>query len=360
MYYTKLINFQNSNSIKNGKVRDSMIRKQLDQPDVEVLAAAAISSSSSSAASSVSSSSLSSAFSASVSACGVEVLSDHVARPGQIDKMVKFVRFIGQNLLDARLTKTTMIESVILKTLGRRRVVKNQKYDEEVIRCAINADGHCLFDSLAFLFLYHAHDTAVVSNELFLYGWEPNVSNFLSHGTCKGNMMEVLVTNCEKFVKSVNFSDCDTLELIGWFKDYKRNGTITVYPCHMIAYIVFILLFKSNNCQLCMHQLADSGGKNYLDPTVFVDSEGSMQLLPLNTLSLSTAHVVASKKKIHLWNCHLDGVAHFEPAVLQSEQKEMNLKVSEWTQLMQQRLKAIVENAELEVSSSTSSSKRKR
>jgi hypothetical protein len=103
-----------------------------------------------------------------------------------------------------------------------------------------------------------------------------------------------------------------------------------------------------------MHQLADSGGQEYL-PTVFVESAGHIIYIPLRT-----THIVAPKKKIHLWNCDINNVQHFEPAVLRSEQKEMNLNVSEWNQLVQQRLKAIVENAELEVSSSTLSSKRKR
>ena len=67
--------------------------------------------------------------------------------------MVELIRYIGQNSIDSRVTKKTK-ECDILSTIGRRRVVDSDKYGEKVVRFAINTDGHCLFDSLAFLFLY--------------------------------------------------------------------------------------------------------------------------------------------------------------------------------------------------------------
>ena len=252
----------------------------------------------------------------------------------QFNEMIDLIRFIGQNSIDARVTKKTK-ESNILSTIGRRRMVNSDRYGEKVVRCAINADGHCLFDSLAFLFLYCGHDTTVISYELISYGWIPCLSGFLSHGTCRGNMMDVLIINSEKIVESANLCPSDRLEVVAWFSDYSNHfGEIHEYPSLVIAYIVFRMLFKSHDVQLCMHQLSTWGdGQQYLDETVFIDSGGEMAYLPLNIV-----HIVKDKKKIHLWNCDTVKSKHFEPAILHMEQQEVNLSASRWITDMKQRM----------------------
>lgn len=142
----------------------------------------------------------------------------NVLQSHKVLDMVELIRYIGQNSIDSRVIKKTK-ECDILSTIGRRRVVDSDKYGEKVVRFAINTDGHCLFDSLAFLFLYYGHDTGVVSYELLSYGWMPCLSGFLSNGTCKGNLMEVLVTNYEKFVETANLSQSDSVEALEWFHD---------------------------------------------------------------------------------------------------------------------------------------------
>lgn len=124
--------------------------------------------------------------------------------------MVDLIRYIGQNSIDSRVTKKTKECDII----GRRRVVDSDKYGEKVVRFAINTDGHCLFDSLAFLFLYY---------ECLSYGWMPCLSGFLSNGTCKGNLMEVLVTTYDKFVEAANLSQSDSVEALEWFHDYSNH-----------------------------------------------------------------------------------------------------------------------------------------
>ena len=251
----------------------------------------------------------------------------NVLQSHKVLDMVELIRYIGQNSIDSRVTKKTK-ECDILSTIGRRRVVDSDKYGEKVVRFAINTDGHCLFDSLAFLFLYYGYDTGVVSYELLSYGWMPCLSGFLSNGTCKGNMMEVLVTNYEKFVEAANLNQSDSVEALEWFHDYSNHiGVIeeTNYPSIVIAYIVFKSLFKSNDVQLCMHQLSTWGNKNcYLDATGFVNSGGIMTCLPL-----STVHLINYQKKVHLWNCDGRKNQHFEPALPHDEQKEVNVSASE-------------------------------
>lgn len=254
-------------------------------------------------------------------------------------KMISLVRYIGQESIDARITKKTK-ESDILSTIGRRRVVNSDKYDEKVVRFAINTDGHCLFDSLCFLFLYYGHDANVVSYELLSYGWMPCLSDFISNGTCKGNLMEVLVTNYKKFIEAANLNQTDSIEALEWFQDYSTHfGDINKnnYPSIVIAYIVFRLLFKSNNVQLCMHQLSHWGGKNnYLDATGFVNTEGVTTYIPL-----SLVPPINYQKKIHLWNCDNRKNKHFEPALLYNEQKEVKLSATEWSISMKERMMSI-------------------
>ena len=108
----------------------------------------------------------------------------NVLQSHKILGMVELIRYIGQNSIDSRVTKKTK-ECDILSTMGRRRIVNSDKYGEKVVRFAINTDGHCLFDSLVFLFLYYGYDTGVVNYELLSYGWMPCLSGFLSNGTCK-------------------------------------------------------------------------------------------------------------------------------------------------------------------------------
>jgi hypothetical protein len=261
----------------------------------------------------------------------------NVLQSDKVLGMVELIRYIGQNSIDSRATKKTK-ECDILSTIGRRRVVNSDKYGEKVVRFAINTDGHCLFDSLAFLFLYYGYDTGVVNYELLSYGWMPCLSGFLSNGTCKGNLMEVLVTNHEKFVEAANLNQSDSVEALEWFHDYSTHiGVIEDenYPSIVIVYIVFRLLFKNNDVQLCMHQLSTWGNKDcYLDATGFVNSGGVITYLPLSTI-----HLVNYQKKVHLWNCDDRTNQHFEPVLPHDEQKEVNVSASGWIVGMKERMR---------------------
>ena len=253
----------------------------------------------------------------------------------QFNEMIDIIRYVGQNSIDLKITKKTK-ESDILTTIGRRRFVNSEnKYGENVIRCTINDDGHCLFDALAFLFLYYAHDHTIVSYELVSLGWLPCISQFISHGTCKGNMLDILVFNSDKIIEDASLCEGDTVNATDWFNEYSDHlGEIVDYPCSVIAYIVFRLLFKSEFVQLCIHQI-DQRTNQYLDATGFVNSQGSILCLPLSLVSNNV-----EKKKIHLWHQYKFQKGHFEPALLQSDQEKVCVSATKWIDIVKQMMYA--------------------
>jgi hypothetical protein len=158
-------------------------------------------------------------------------------------------------------------------------------------------------------------------------GWMPDVSKFTSDGTCRGNLMDILVFNSEIIIKSANLCESDEIESINWFEDYSNHfGVIENYPSNVIAFVVFNFLFKTNNTHLCLHQFEGRRENTYLDETIFIISEGVNAYLPLSAVNLDM-----DKKKIHLWNCDTSEVQHFEPAILQSEQQKVSINAKDWT-----------------------------
>jgi hypothetical protein len=141
--------------------------------------------------------------------------------------------------------------------------------------------------------------------------------------------LDILVYNSDEIISSANLNRSDNTEATEWFEKYA--GDIDIYPSTNIAYVVFRMLFKIENAQLCLHQFEGRAGQ-YLNETGF--QEGLH--LPLENIANVSSQ---PKKKVHLWNC--DGnTQHFEPCVLQGEQQVnyVNLKVIEWNKTAKKRL----------------------
>jgi hypothetical protein len=236
------------------------------------------------------------------------------------------------------LTESRIKEGSMLKTFcgGKGKVVVKAKkvklyavYEEqEGLRFPINGDGHCLFDSICFLYLYYARNEFVVKYDLIVkYGWLPDASNYKVNGKTKGNLMSVLSDN---YIELMNQDDHEWNEdvqnyLQDWFESYK-NGTnqdapiaSEDYPYTDMAYFLCSILFRDEHA-LCIHAYYEPD-KQYCRPTVPIHNTDLTVRLPLcpsvgvggdSECECELAHQLQEGFRLHLW---LSGM-HFEPVIV--------------------------------------------
>jgi len=236
-------------------------------------------------------------------------------------------------------------EGEILQRYGTCRDVCNKVYEEDVCRFAINEDGHCLFDSLCFLYLYYVLDDEnadVVNLDIVSkYGWRPDISDFEDSLSCRGNLLEVLIENLNDLLsesesnkQTFAFKPAGDEEttIRTWFQYYaaynnissksrscqSKNYRCEEFPCSDIAMLVFCVLFNHEVVDLCIHTY-DSTAKQYHDKTVLhADCDGYLHYYSFSSIADMVA-CSRPKKKIHLWHyagsSWSDNMRHFEPAL---------------------------------------------
>jgi hypothetical protein len=224
---------------------------------------------------------------------------------------------------------------------GRRRVVQSGLWGGldhmPPQRYAINGDGHCLFDTLSFLYLWFYDDVfSIVSDTLIKWGWKPDASSFVIDMKCKGNLMSILKDKKEELFKLANLCHDDAVVANEWWDQYylanpKLSMNNKNYPRGEVMYLLFSAMFRVNETELCMHNVhADRVEENeetcyrYVEGTYFVpttDFVGNEVMTALPQYQM-TEHqktfVLEKKNKVHLWQCsshNENHTHHFEPVL---------------------------------------------
>ena len=235
----------------------------------------------------------------------------------------------GYTLTNARIKEGNMLKKICVgkdKRVGAKTVKLHAAFEEQQgLRFPINGDGHCLFDSICFLYLYYAKNEFVVKYDLIVkYGWLPDASNYKVNGKTKGNLMSVL---SENYIELMNQDDQWNDHLKNWFESYKnrtnQDNSIASddYPTTDMAYFLCSILFRDEHA-LCIHAYYEPD-KQYCLPTVPTENTNLIARLPLCpsvggdskcecSESVLLAHQLQEGFRLHLW---LSGM-HFEPVIV--------------------------------------------
>jgi hypothetical protein len=239
------------------------------------------------------------------------------------------IQFIYGHAITKRIL-TSKCES--LSTAASRTSPTEMKDGSSLVRYAICQDGHCLLDSLSFLYLYHyplagANDEDVLvklDSILLTCGWRPAPSKeYLSTMKTKGNLMDVLCGNVPLLLHAVSqtyppLQPWVMKEVKKFFANYMSLRDANAiqplvrqqdYPNEDVALFLKRLLFK-DDVMLCIHaaETPETPQRLLLSRMSTSSAFSSFHYIHSN----SDAAKYSQNKKVHM--CHLGN--HYEPAAV--------------------------------------------
>lgn len=159
------------------------------------------------------------------------------------------------------MNETTRLDSI----LSFRRKETFQFQDQDYVRYHINTDGHCLFDTIAFLYLYHKQNESKCYLEEL--GWVPKVVSMKNSVFAKGNLMDIIVNKRAEITERADLSEYpQELKIINdWINMYiekyfnKKSGIKGAdYPSTELILWLFPSIFDTLQYRFCSFTFFDS------------------------------------------------------------------------------------------------------
>jgi hypothetical protein len=253
--------------------------------------------------------------------------------PWSIVHEAKLIQYVQGHRIRGRKQSTTNSSTLLKEAIDRTSKTK-MKDGSTLVRHASCGDGHCLFESLSFLYLSHyplggedGEDVLVKLDSILLKcGWRPApTQTYFPTMETKGNLMDVICFNLPCLLKSVSQTSppllqAEVAEVILFFDRYRlrriSNPTEPLkdhpedYPGETVALFFKKLLFK-DDVVLCIHSLSRDNGQ----PPLLLSNTNTGVAVPPECLSSFTYYERRDldylPKRVHL--CHSG--AHFEPGL---------------------------------------------
>jgi hypothetical protein len=262
--------------------------------------------------------------------------------PWSIVHEAEFIQYVQGHRIRGRQRPLTKSD-IILEKAGDRTSKTKMLDGSTLVRHAICLDGHCLFDSLSFLYLSHyplggedGENVLVKLDSILLKcGWRPApTQTYFPTMETKGNLMDVICFNLPRLLKSVSqmsppLLQAEVEEVILYFDGYRLRRNINPteplelnheeYPCQQVALFLTKLLFK-DDVALCIHCVDDT-----LQPYLLLSNTISECIHDVSSFTSHERRGVVPDylpKRVHLCHFSNGGDAHFEPAVLETKNTE--------------------------------------
>jgi hypothetical protein len=180
-------------------------------------------------------------------------------------------------------------------------------------RYHINMDGHCLFDTLSYLFLYYKQkDNWMRKNSSWLeeLGWRPKEKTLKGTTTCRNNLLNVFQEIYEQAINETLSSQNDIKFCMKYMKEgvyakYMIGEDVDYAPIELIN-VLFPLMFNTKKYKVCVFLRPVNDYNIKLVQMPFMDDTN-----PDGSHSYKHCTEDRNKKQVYVWYTG----NHFEPVL---------------------------------------------